>query len=230
MEGVLNIIIISMAAAFTGLMLGLSAVYVFNHMPAKWLCDYDEEPSEELLDRSRKRMKEYPAKFVFPAAFSIAGVYLCNQDYVFGFAALFELWLLLMISLSDSKYMIIPDQFVIFLALFAFPMSVYRSDVEDMVFGALLGAGIMLLVSIIGKLMTKKSALGFGDVKLMAAIGLTAGVNGTAFVLLLTSLTSAAYFAVGLVRGIIKKHDEKPLGPFIALSMAAYLILTTLYL
>lgn len=223
MEGVLNIIIVSMAAAFTGVMLGLSAVYVFNHMPAKWLCDYDEEPSEELLDRSRKRLKEYPAKFVFPAAFSIAGVYLCNQDYVFGFAALFELWLLLMISLSDSKYMIIPDQFVIFLALFAFPMSVYRSDVEDMIFGALLGAGIMLLVSIIGKLFMKKSVLGFGDVKLMGAIGLSAGLYGTAIILVLTSLISAGYFAIGMARGSIKRGDEKPLGPFIALSTGIYL-------
>ena len=112
----------------------------------------------------------------------------------------------------------------IFLALFSVPLSVYRESVKDMVLGALAGAGIMIVISLVGKVFMKKSVLGFGDVKLMGAIGLTAGLFGTAIILVLTSLTSAAYFAFGMVRGSIKRGEEKPLGPFIALSTAIFLL------
>ncbi len=39
--------------AFTvlGVLLGNGAVYVFNRLPASWLCDYGEVPKEDLLMR-----------------------------------------------------------------------------------------------------------------------------------------------------------------------------------
>ena len=71
-----------------------------------------------------------------------------------------ELWLLLMIAISDQKYMIIPDQFVIFLALFAFPMSIYRESVLDMLLGLCLGSGVMLAAALAGRLIIKREAFG----------------------------------------------------------------------
>ena len=84
----------------------------------------------------------------------------------------------------------------------------------------------MLAVALIGRLIFRQEALGFGDVKLMAAIGLTAGLYGTACILVVTSILSAAYFAFGMIRGTIKKGDFKPLGPFIAVSCGLYLVVS----
>ena len=39
-------LIICGAAIGAGVILGNGAVYFFNRMPGKWLCDYDEEPSQ----------------------------------------------------------------------------------------------------------------------------------------------------------------------------------------
>ena len=56
MEAVI-IIVRLIAYAAAGLTAGFSAVYVINHVPAKWFCDYDEEPTDEMWG---KRIKEYP--------------------------------------------------------------------------------------------------------------------------------------------------------------------------
>ena len=42
-------LIICGAAIAAGILLGNGAVYFFNKMPGKWLCDYGHEPYEELM-------------------------------------------------------------------------------------------------------------------------------------------------------------------------------------
>ncbi|MCI8631604.1 MAG: prepilin peptidase [Firmicutes bacterium] len=224
-NNVIEILIITAVSLPLGIFLGCGAVYVFNRLPAKWLCDYEEEPSAELLDMSVQRVKSFPNKMVFSALFAVLGIFLGVHDYVFAFTALFELWLLLMIAIADKKYMIIPDQFVIFLVLFSFPMSVYRVNVIDMVWGMCLGGGVMLVAAAAGKFMVKREALGFGDVKLMAAVGLTAGLSGTAFILALSSIISCAAFVYKLVCGRIKRYEALPLGPYIALATTVYIFI-----
>ena len=52
------IVIACLAAIFVGVLEGNGAVYAFNHLPAKWLCDYGEEPSAELSVRMLTRSTE----------------------------------------------------------------------------------------------------------------------------------------------------------------------------
>lgn len=224
-NNVIEMLIITLIFVPFGIFLGCGAVYVFNRLPAKWLCDYDEEPPAELLDKSVQRVKGFPNKWMFSGVFAALGVFLGVHDYVYASAALFQLWLLLMIAIADRKYMIVPDQFVIFLALFAFPMSVYRESVLDMVYGLCLGAGTMLASALIGKFIAKREALGFGDVKLMGAIGLTAGLYGTAFIIAASSVMSCCAFLYRLTSGRMKKDDPLPLAPYIAASAAVYMFL-----
>ena len=88
----------------------------------------------------------------------------------------------------------------------------------DMLLGMLVGAGIFLVITLIGGLIYGKEAMGFGDVKLMGALGLYFGVSN----ILLISVMS---FLIGAILGIIliiskiKKSDEYiPFGPFIVIS------------
>ena len=88
----------------------------------------------------------------------------------------------------------------------------------DMLLGMLVGGGIFLVITLIGGLIYGKEAMGFGDVKLMGALGLYFGVSN----ILLISVMS---FLIGAILGIIfiiskiKKSDEYiPFGPFIVIS------------
>ena len=73
----------------------------------------------------------------------------------------------------------------------------------------------MLLMALLGRLISGKEAMGFGDVKLFACLGLALGLTGTVVVLIGASLLSGIGAAIALASGRAKKDDAKPLGPYI---------------
>jgi prepilin signal peptidase PulO-like enzyme (type II secretory pathway) len=156
--------------------------------------------------------------------FVTATIYMAVQDWQYAIAAVVSRWALLIIALADKKYMIIPDQFVILLALTAFGYIPYHQSILAPLWGALIGGACMLAIGITGKLIFKKEALGFGDVKLFAAVGLVTGPFGVAMILAASSFLSCIAFGIGLLRKKIKRADTLPLGPFIAVSTAVYLV------
>ena len=102
-------LIICGVAIVLGILLGNGAVYFFNRIPGKWLCDYGQEPSEELLHPTCQRIKSTPWKYVFTGAFIVIGIKLGLEDLLFAIPALAAIWLLLEMSIADIKYMIVPD-------------------------------------------------------------------------------------------------------------------------
>ena len=209
------IIIKAAAGVIIGTLAGFSAVYIFNKMPASWLCDYGEKPSEELADPHIQRVKEWPWRWIYAAAFSCLLVRLSFFDVQFAVAALFACWALLIIGLADLKYMIIPDQFVIMLALSAFGFIPFYDNLWQPAMGAVIGGGVMLMAALLGGAAFKKEVMGFGDVKLFACLGLVFGAKGTIIVLIGSALCSGIAAAIGLASGKYKKDDMKPLGPYI---------------
>ena len=210
------VIIIKVAASIVlGVLAGFAAVYIFNKMPAGWLCDYGEKPGAELTDPHIQRVKGYPWRWIYAAGFACLLVRLSFCDVQFAAAGLFACWAMLIIGLADLKYMVIPDQFVIMLALSAFGFIPFHSSVWQPLLGALAGGGAMLAVAGTGSLIFHKEVMGFGDVKLFASLGLVLGLKGTVAVLLGSSLVSGAAAAAGLVSGRYSKDDERPLGPYI---------------
>jgi len=221
----LTLLIIIGLSMLAGLIAGNAAVFVFNRIPAVWLCDYNETPREELLRRDTQRVKSVPWKGVFSLFFMLAAIKMAVLDWQYALAALIAIWLLLVIAIADFKYMIIPDQFVILLAITALGFIPYHETLLAPLWGALIGAGCMLIVGLAGKLLFKKEALGFGDVKLFAALGLIAGPYGIALILIGSSFFSCVAYSVALLRRKIKRTDAQPLGPYIALAATLYLII-----
>ena len=76
----IRILITCCAAILAGILLGNSAVYVFNRIPGKWLTDYGEEPSEELLRPTAQRIKSVPWKYAFTGIFTAVGIYMGVLD------------------------------------------------------------------------------------------------------------------------------------------------------
>lgn len=229
MEVVL-ILIKTAAAIVFGFFAGHGAVYVFNKIPAKWLCDYGEKPGPDLTDPYVQRIKGYPWKWVFSSFFAAGGIYLTVMNWQFAAAAGAACWAFLMIALADGKYGIIPDQFVILLCICAFGFIPFHKSFYDPIWGMLLGGGVMLLCALFGRLVSGEEAMGMGDVKLMAAAGLAMGPVGTAAALIFAAVVSGVYFAWGVVRKKWGKKDKKPLAPFLSAGAMIYIVFVWLRL
>lgn len=213
------------AAILLSILAGHGAVYIFNKIPAKWLCDYGEEPSEELKDPYTQRIKGIPWKWAFSGFFAAGAIRLAIFDWKFALAGLVFSWALLVIAAADKKYSIIPDQFVILVGISAMGFIPYHQTVPQPLWGMLLGGGVMLVSAVAGKLILKKESLGMGDVKLFAAIGLCLGFQGTLATLALSAISSAVVFSILLLRKKVKRDEMLPLGPYICGAAIFYTVI-----
>ena len=200
-----------------GIIITVLSYAIINRVPAKWLCDYDEEPSEELL--SGKRISFFPTGII-AAVIVTAALVLCRLGFNKGFDIYFctealIIFVCLMIAISDLKYQIIPDQFTIALGILAVGLSVYdlvrgfkilHSVWWSPLAGAAVGGVIMLLIGYIGKIAYKRDGIGFGDVKLFFAAGVIGGFPGTIYMFLLSVITASVFFAVIMITK--KKEDH----------------------
>ncbi len=220
----LAIIIKALAGVLAGILMGNGAVYLFNHMPAKWFTDYGEKPCEELLNTDGQRVKSYPWKYVFSMFFAAAAVYGFCRDWRYGIAELCIFWLLLEIAIGDKKYRIISDELVILLAVSSIGMIPYVNGWNDMLLGACTGFFIMGAGALIGRMAYKKPAVGGGDIKLFAAVGLAGGVYGMLSIFILTALLSAGHLVIRIARKTVKKGDAVPMAPYVFLSAVIYFL------
>ncbi|NRF29278.1 prepilin peptidase [Vibrio coralliilyticus] len=162
----------------------------------------------------------YPLVELLSGAMSFAIAYQFELS-VFSIALLFFTFVLIAATFIDFDTMLLPDQLTfpliwsgIALALFGFsPVSL-----QDSVVGAM--AGYLCLWSVYWgfKLLTGKEGMGYGDFKLLAALGAWLGWQYLPVIVLLSSL-------VGLVFGIIQLRLQKqgidkafPFGPYLAIA------------
>jgi prepilin signal peptidase PulO-like enzyme (type II secretory pathway) len=211
-------------AVIAGVFLGNGAVYFFNKMPAKWLTDYGEEPSEELRDPYTQRIKSWPWKYVLTGVFIVVDVYLVWQDWRYAVPAAAALWLLLEIAISDKKYMIIPDQLTILLMVTGFGFLQFAGGWKSMAAGAALGFGLMGMAALLGRLFYGETVMGGGDIKLFAAIGFISGFYGMIIIFILTTVIGAGHACWLLARKKVKKKEFLPMAPYIAAASWIYMI------
>ena len=219
-------LIICGAAIGAGVILGNGAVYFFNRMPGKWLCDYDEEPSQELLHPTCQRVKSTPWKYVFTGFFVVIGITLGLQNPLYAFPALIAIWLLLEMSIADIKYMIVPDQLIMLLVLTGLGFIRHHAfGVMDCLLGAAVGFGVLLIIALISKIFYKEPAVGGADIKLFAALGLALGTDGIIAVFVISTFLSAGHFIWMMVKKGAKLTDERPIVPYIAAAATIYLVI-----
>ena len=130
--------------------------------------------------------------------------------------------MLLSAFVIDYKLQIIPNRLNLAMfeigAIIAFLYGI--SDIAitiDMIFGMIAGGGIFLLITLIGGLIYRKEAMGFGDVKLMGALGLYFGLPTIIVITLVSFLIGAILSILLLVTKIKKMNEYIPFGPFIVL-------------
>ena len=138
--------------------------------------------------------------------------------------------MLLSAFVIDYRLQIIPNRLNLTMfeigLVFTFIQGIFNMNVAiDMFLGSLTGAGIFLLITLIGGAIAGKEAMGFGDVKLMGALGLFFGWMNMIAISLIAFLL-AAVISIILIATKKKKNDEYiPFGPFIVI--ATFLLMLT---
>jgi len=127
-------------------------------------------------------------------------------------------WLLLAMSVIDIDHQILPDVLtlsLLWLGLLVNSQGMF-TNLHDAVYGAALGYGLLWSVYWIFKLTTGKEGMGFGDFKLLAALGAWLGVQSIPLIILLSSVVGAVVGIAGIVILGRDKNIPIPFGPYLA--------------
>lgn len=92
------------------------------------------------------------------------------------------------------------------------------------VIGLAFGFGLFWGISALGRWMLKKEAMGFGDVKLMGALGAFLGLESVIFITFVSSLLGAVIGVTFIALGKQDVQSKIPFGPYIALAAILWML------
>lgn len=135
-------------------------------------------------------------------------------------AALIFTWTLITLSLIDAKTMLLPDNLTIPLMWLGIAVNFQAIfvDLKSSILGAMIGYISLWGLFHLFKLITGKDGMGYGDFKILAAIGAWAGWQVLPFTIFAASLVGAI---VGILMMALQSQKEShpiPFGPWLALA------------
>jgi leader peptidase (prepilin peptidase)/N-methyltransferase len=136
--------------------------------------------------------------------------------------------LLLVIALVDLTAMLIPDSLTACVAALGVVSNFLWLPLgwEGSLVGAACGLAVFWVASTSYRLITAREGVGFGDVKLVGALGAWIGVGALPFLALLGSATFLGYVALRRTLGAEHQDDETalPFGPALAFAGAILIL------
>jgi len=176
-----------------------------------------------LLLRGRCKGCAAPISFRYPLVEALTGLLFAFAAWHFGFAAaglgaLVFLAALVALTGIDFNTQLLPDDItlpLLWLGLALNAFGVY-TDLKSAVIGAMAGYLSLWAVYWAFKLITGKEGMGYGDFKLLAALGAWLGWQVLPLTVLLSSLVGAV---VGIALMVIARHGRNvpiPFGPYLA--------------
>jgi len=137
-------------------------------------------------------------------------------------------------SFIDLDYFILPDRITyggivagLILSCIFPEMHEANSALEALkrsAIGAGIGFGGLWLIAIIGTIALKKDAMGFGDVKLMGALGAFFGWTSIPFIIAVSSILGSVIGLFMLIGSRKKLGVPIPFGPFIAMAAVVWIL------
>ena len=157
---------------------------------------------------------------MYPIIELITGILFVYSYFQIGFqieliTAFLFISLLVIITVSDIAYMLIPNKII----LFFLPLLIISRIISpltpwyDMIIGAVVGYTTIALIIVLSR-----GGVGAGDMKLFFILGIVLGWKEVLFTLFLASLLGAC---IGLILRFIRKVGRRqpiPFGPYIALA------------
>lgn len=137
----------------------------------------------------------------------------------FGFATAAFCWVLLILTAIDIDHQLLPDQLtlpLLWAGLLLSATGISALPLHDAVIGA--AAGYLSLWSVywLFKLVTGKEGMGYGDFKLLAALGAWMGWQQLPVIIILSSLVGAILGSLYMVINKSSRGQTIPFGPYLA--------------
>ncbi|MEG1176591.1 MAG: A24 family peptidase [Ruthenibacterium sp.] len=225
-----------------GLLLGAFAAYAYRLLPARWLCDYGQ--AADARHARGARCLPWYGMVLFALLTALCTACIAVQGVApapmragatdgtpsapwrivaVSLVAACLAAVLLLAAWCDFCYAILPDELLALCAVLA--LALWALGALRFVQGAawyapFLGAalgffGLWGVMALAGKLY-RTEAMGFGDVKLLGALGVLCGPCALGVAAALAVLLAGAVFAVLLARKKLALRDSVPFGPFLA--------------
>lgn len=190
--------------------------------PLKW---YELIPIiSYIFQRGKCRNCHTKLSYFYPMIELGTGILFAISYAHFGFSYSFFISLILsslliIIFVTDIKYMIILDSPLILSTIIIFLLKWIYIDFKTAIFALIAGAISFLFMLSIGKLgdaLFKRESLGGGDIKLAFLFGLILGIKMSLISLALATFLALPYAVACL---FLEKNHEVPFGPFLISSL-----------
>jgi len=151
---------------------------------------------------------------------------------------IFIYWLavsgLILGTFVDFEFMIIPDRVTLGGICTGVLLSILVPALHDenrifmsllySLAGTAIGVGILWALAILGKILFRKEAMGFGDVKLLGAIGAFLGSRAIVFTILISSLVGSIVGIIMVISNRKSMQSRIPYGPYLALAALIWIL------
>ena len=137
-----------------------------------------------------------------------------------GLSALILLWGMIALTFIDADTQLLPDSItlpLLWLGLIVNSDNTF-TDLRSAVLGAVFGYLALWSVYWLFKLATKKEGMGYGDFKLLSAIGAWLGWQVLPLVILLSSVVGAVIGIALIVLARMGRNIPLPFGPYLAMA------------
>jgi len=159
----------------------------------------------------------------YPAVELITGVLSGLVAWHFGFgiealSALALIWMLVALTGIDIDTQLLPDSITLPLLWLGLAVNLFAvwTPLSSAVMGAMLGYGSLWSVYWLFKLVTGKEGMGYGDFKLLGALGAWFGWQAVPLMILLSSFVGAALGIAILLSKRQGSDTPMPFGPYLA--------------
>lgn len=160
----------------------------------------------------------YPIIELFTASLTVACIWHFGANTM-GFISVLFSWILISIFIIDFEHQLILDNLslpLLWLGLIVNTQNTFTTP-TDAIIGAAVGYLILWTVFHIFKLITGKEGMGYGDFKLLAALGAWFGLLAIPQIILIAALSSISIMLTAIILKQRSKDTPMAFGPFLTI-------------
>ncbi len=135
-------------------------------------------------------------------------------------AMLIFTWILIALVLIDIKKQLLPDNITLPLMWLGIFISLFNLfiNLQGSIIGAIAGYLVLWSVFQLFKLVTGKEGMGYGDFKLLAALGAWGGYTLLPQIILISSVIGSIFGISMILLKLSRKQQPIPFGPYLAIA------------
>jgi len=135
-------------------------------------------------------------------------------------AMLIFTWILIALVLIDIKKQLLPDNITLPLMWLGIFISLFNLfiNLQGSIIGAIAGYLVLWSVFQLFKLVTGKEGMGYGDFKLLAALGAWGGYTLLPQIILISSVIGSIFGISMILLKLTRKQQPIPFGPYLAIA------------